>query len=102
MHCYPVVKIPIWLHIKLIIPSCVVQYQQTSLLLSCADDIGTFSAVSCPNLQTHCCEHECAAPAALNLLLFRAATARLDFSALDREVVADQVNKQQQEREVCL
>jgi hypothetical protein len=30
----------------------------------------------------------------------RAATARLDFSALDREVVADQVNKSAQEREV--
>jgi hypothetical protein len=30
----------------------------------------------------------------------RAATARLDFSALDREVVADQVNKQSQDREV--
>ncbi|WIA41163.1 hypothetical protein OEZ86_004780 [Tetradesmus obliquus] len=29
----------------------------------------------------------------------RAATARLDFSALDREVVADQVNKSAQERE---
>jgi hypothetical protein len=30
----------------------------------------------------------------------RAAIARLDFSALDREVVADQVNKQSQDREV--
>lgn len=30
----------------------------------------------------------------------RAATARLDFSALDREVVADQVNKSAQDREV--
>lgn len=30
----------------------------------------------------------------------RAATTRLDFSALDREVVADQVNKQSQDREV--
>jgi hypothetical protein len=30
----------------------------------------------------------------------RAATARLDFSALDREVVADQVNKSAEQREV--
>lgn len=36
----------------------------------------------------------------LSCCAVRAATTRLDFSALDREVVADQVNKQSQDREV--